>query len=384
MSRGFNLFYRKNSRIIFIVSILLFSIYSSTSLSTYTASYAHFSHLVNYNSSDMGIGRNYLVTQQTDPEYIKPDEFSKIMFSIQNNKGNDVRNIMVSVEIYSSLTGDRIAAFPWKHLQIGDFEVSHIFTQNGNYQVVLNILNNETNDKKKEEVVNTIPPFRTILNDNRNCDCERAVFNISVTESFGVIFNGVIYASVLGVVGIVGSVLIWMYLSRRKSQPKSVSNDEFIKYSVLFLAVGASLVHFAVTPGHAGLRIAYSIFLISAAGGQLLYGIMYLFLLYSDDKILLKKDDKSFVSKKYYKKSLIYNWIGLTGSIVLIILYLYTLFFPPPLSPNPYPEDISFGGIIANALEVILVVGIVYLMKSERKKFKKSVEKSNTKNQDLN
>lgn len=317
-----------------------------------------------------------MVMQQTDPEYIKPNESSKIMFSIQDRNGNDVSNVTVSVEIYSSLTGDRVAVFPWKKLPIGDFEVSHSFTQNGNYQVVLSILNKDI-DGERTSLINTIPSTRIILNDSRNCDCERAVFNISVTDSFGVIFNSVIYASVLGVVGIVGSVLVWMYLSRKRSLPDSITNDEFIKYLVLFLAVGASIVHFAVTPGHAGLRIAYSIFLISAAGGQLLYGIMYLLLIYSDDNTPLKKGNKNYISKDYYKKSLIYNWLGLTGSLVLIFLYTYTIIFPPPLSPNPYPEDISLGGIIANALEIVLVIGIIYLMKSEKKKYMESIGKTN-------
>ncbi|MGD9674734.1 MAG: hypothetical protein AB7U98_14805 [Candidatus Nitrosocosmicus sp.] len=327
----------------------------------------------------MGIGKKYFILQQTDPEYIKPNEPSKIMFSIQDYQGRDVNDMIVSVEIYSSTTGERLAVFPWKFLNIGDFEVAHTFTENGNYQVVLSILNDDMKSEQSQ-IINTVPLERVILNDNMNCDCERAVFNISVTESFGIIFGGVVYASVLGVVAIVGAVLIWMYLSRRKDQSTSVSNDEFIKYCVLFLAVGASIVHFAVTPGHAGLKIAYSIFLISAAGGQLLYGIMYLFLIYSDDKLALKKSDKNYVSKEYYKKSLIYNWCGLTGSLVLIFLYTYTLFFPPPLSPNPYPEDLSIGGIIAKALEIILVVGIIYLMKSEKKRYMNSIHKTSDSN----
>ena len=371
---AFKLYSIKRLRINLIILFLSFSLCSSAFLSPYFV-YGHFSHLVNYNSSDMGIGKKYFILQQTDPEYIKPNEPSNIMFSIQDYQGRDVNDIIVSVEIYSSTNGERLAVFPWKLLNIGDFEVAHTFTENGNYQVVLSILNDDTNNERSK-IINTLPPQRVILNDNMNCDCERAVFNVSVTESFGVIFGAVVYVSVLGVVAIVGAVLVWMYLSRRKNYSTSVSNDEFIKYCVLFLAVGASIVHFAVTPGHAGLKIAYSIFLISAAGGQLLYGIMYLFLIYSDDKLALKKVDKSYVSKEYYKKSLIYNWCGLTGSLVLIFLYTYTLFFPPPLSPNPYPEDLSIGGIIAKSLEIVLVVGIIYLMKSEKKRYMNSVKKT--------
>ena len=198
--------------------------------------------------------------------------------------------------------------------------------------------------------INTTPPSRTILGDNSNCNCERAVFNISITESFGFIFTTVIYGSVFGVILIIGLVLSWMFLSRRKSKTNPISNDEFIKYSVLFLALGAAIVHLAVYSGHATLRYEYSIFLISAAGGQLFYGISYILLIFSDDKLTVKKTDKKYISKEYYKKSLILNWIGLAGSLVLIFLYLYSVIFPPPLSPNSTPEDVDLGGIIGQVI----------------------------------
>jgi hypothetical protein len=41
---------------------------------------------------------------------------------------------------------------------------------------------------------------------------------------------------------------------------------------------------------------------------------------------------------------------------------------PPPLSPNNVPEDVDIGGILDKALELALVVGIIYLLKSEKRK----------------
>jgi hypothetical protein len=52
---------------------------------------------------------------------------------------------------------------------------------------------------------------------------------------------------------------------------------------------------------------------------------------------------------------------------VLLGLYAYSVTFPPPLSPNNVPEDIDFGGILDKALELTLVIGIVYLMRSEKR-----------------
>ena len=179
---------------------------------------------------------------------------------------------------------------------------------------------------------------------------------------------------------IVGSVLSWMFLSRRKSKTNPISNEEFIKYSVLFLAVGAAIVHLAVYSGHATLRLEYSIFLLSAAGGQLFYGISYIFLIFSDDRLEIKKSDKRFISKEYYKKSKILNWIGLGGSLVLIGLYIYSVTFPPPLSPNAHPEDVDLAGVIDKSLEIVLVIGIIYLMKTEKKRYLYSRQISDSKN----
>ena len=72
----------------------------------------------------------------------------------------------------------------------------------------------------------------------------------------------------------------------------------------------------------------------------------------------------------YYKKTLILNLFGLIGTGVLLGLYIYSVIFPPPLSPNKSPEDIDLGGILDKILEASLVIGIVYLMKWEKKQLK--------------
>lgn len=359
------------------VFFILFIFSSSFVLPLYDVAEAHFDHLAHYNSSGLGVGNKYYVLQQIDPEYVKPGELAKIQFSIQDKNGRDTQNIVVMVEIYSSLTGERISVFPWTDLEVGDFEIPYVFPDKGNYQIVLSILNDYVSSSS---VLNTIPEPRTILNDSLRCDCERAVFNVSINTTFGSVFVSVIYIAVFGAVISLGAVLSWMYLSRRKSKSNPITNDEFIKYSVLFLAMGASIVHLAVYPEHAALRLEYSIFLISASGAQLVYGIMYVLLIFSDDNLAIKKSNKNYVSKEYYKKSVILNLFGLVGSLVLIFLYLYSVIFPPPLSPNDYPEDVDLAGIIDKSLEIILVIGIIYLMRSEKKRYLRSINSKNSEN----
>ena len=362
-----------------LVLAFLAAFLTFTFLSSFQFVQGHFDHAGHANTGGFGISDKYYAYQQIEPSYAKPNELSKIMFSIQDRNGRDVHNVIVMVEVYSAKTGERISVFPWTKADIGDFEIPFVFPEIGNYQTVLSVLNDDVGGS---QIINTVPPPRTILNDNTGCSCERGVFNVSVTENYGTIFISVIYASVFGVITVIGVALFWMYWGRRKDKSVDpISNYDFIKYSVLLLAMGAAVVHLAVYPGHAGLRLEYSIFLISASAIQIAYGIMYMLLIFSDDNdSRIKKSNKLLISKQYYKKSLILNWIGLGGSLFLILLYLYAVTFPPPLSPNPHPEDVDIFGLLDKSLEVVLVVGIVVLMMYERKRYLYSFKASSYKN----
>jgi hypothetical protein len=373
---------KKNHKSIFATVFILFVLFHSISLpplSLFPVQYAkgHFDHLSHYNGGGFGISDKYYVNQQLDPTYTKPNELSHVMFSIQDNAGRDVHDIVAMVEIYS-LSGERVSVFPWTHLEIGDFGVPFVFPKAGSYQIVLSVLNS---DVGSSQIINTVPPARSILGDVTGCNCERGVFNVSITQNFGTIFVMVIYVSILLAISVLGAALIWIFWSRRNKKAfNPLSNNDFIKYSVLFLAFGASVVHLAVAPGHAGLRLEYSIFLITASAVQLAYGISYVLLIFSEDTdVKIRKYDKMLVTKKYYKKSLKLNLIGLMGSLFLIFLYLYAVTFPPPLSPNPHPEDVDIAGIADKSLEVILVIGILFLMRYEKRRYLYSIKSSSFK-----
>jgi hypothetical protein len=74
-------------------------------------------------------------------------------------------------------------------------------------------------------------------------------------------------------------------------------------------------------------------------------------------------------TRSYYRKTVALNLFGLIGTAVLIGLYIYAVTFPPPLSPNNRPEGVDVAGVLAKSTEVILVFGIVYLMRGEKKRF---------------
>ena len=205
----------KNLRSYFMVVFLALSIYSSIPAHFFAAD-AHIDRFASYNASGMGIGDKYYVIQQLEPEYVKPNEPSKIIFSIQDKHGRDVHDVTVLVEIYS-INGERVLVIPWTTLETGDFNIPFVFTKNGNYQIVLSILNEDVGSRK---MLDTIPPPRTILNDSVNCSCERAVFNVSITETFGLISTIAVYGTIFGAIIILGIVLIWIFVSRRKNKSK--------------------------------------------------------------------------------------------------------------------------------------------------------------------
>lgn len=180
---------------------------------------AHFTSVSYYNSESMGIGNKYFIDQELRPEYAKPNEPANIMFSIQDKNGNDVYNVNVMVEIYST-NGERIYIFPWTNLAIGDFEIPYTFEKNGNYQVVLSILNE---GMALPDESDTMPPTRTILSENANCNCERAVFNIAISETYGLIFTLTLYGIILSAIVLLGVVAVWILLKRRKSKQSSRS-----------------------------------------------------------------------------------------------------------------------------------------------------------------
>jgi len=207
----------KNLRSYFMVVFLALSIYSSIPAHFFAAD-AHIDRFASYNASGMGIGDKYYVIQQLEPEYVKPNEPSKIMFSIQDKHGRDIHDVTVLVEIYS-INGERVLVIPWTTLETGDFNIPFVFTKNGNYQIVLSILNEDVASRK---MLDTVPPPRTILNDSVNCNCERAVFNVSITETFGLISAIAVYGTIFGAIIILGIVLIWIFVSRRKNKSKPV------------------------------------------------------------------------------------------------------------------------------------------------------------------
>ncbi|MGB8933733.1 MAG: hypothetical protein WCC17_01345 [Candidatus Nitrosopolaris sp.] len=342
---------------------------NNNKLSLTSVSYAHLSHLPHYNGFGAAIGK-YYVDEALDPEFTPPLEPAQITFSIQDFSGNDVYNVYTMVEIYQDNTGQRIKAFPWTNENIGDFSLYYTFPSIGNYDIVLSI----ANDNNGNNHIGVDPP-RSILTSNLNCDCDRGVFSISITKNFGNIFFTAIFAGIVGAMTVFGSVAAFSYRSRKKRtklvniKNSTVTDREIlIRYSVMMLAIGAGIVHLAIYSEHGSLRIEYSIFLLAAASAQLAYGIVYVIMTLATEVDSIRSTG---IAKLYYKKSTILNLFGLIGSSVLLGLYIYSVALPPPLSPINRPEAVDVAGILDKSLEVVLIIGIVYLMRLEKKRITK-------------
>ncbi|WP_415282508.1 hypothetical protein [Candidatus Nitrososphaera sp. FF02] len=315
--------------------------------------YAHFEHFAHYNARGDSVGP-YFAYQELDPDYARPGEPTAVMFSVQDREGRDTYDIVTMVEVYSGHTGERIAAFPWTRQDVGDFSLTYTFPDLGSYQLVLSVATGDVN-------VNQVDPPRATLSSTLNCECDRAIYNVSISNNFGAIWSATIAVAVFVPLSIIGIVLGLVYKKKRK-QLHANSSEEFVKWCIMLLAIAGGLVHFAVYSGHASLRIEYSIFLIVAGGMQVTYGFMYIL-------ITMAGADLKTTLRQYYRKTVAVNLFGLLGTGVLLGLYAYAVTFPPPLSPNNVPEDIDFAGILAKAVEAVLVVGILYLMRIEKRRF---------------
>ena len=323
---------------------------------------AHFGHLTHYNTGGVGVGK-YYINEEIEPEYTPPGQPAKISFSIQDTEGNDVYNVVTMVEVYSENTGERTIVYPWTKHDTGDFSVYYVFPKTGNYQIVVSI----ANDAQYVNLYRT-DPARSILSSNLNCDCYRAIFNASISKNFGNVFQGSVSAGIAALIIVFGLVLTFTYRSKKKLNSSiypTLTRNEIIKYFILLLALAAGIVHLAVFSEHASLRIEYSIFLLAAGASQVAYSMLYVLLTITSESIAGRGRE---YAKAYYRKSVVVNLFGLIGSSVLLGLYTYSVIFIPPLSPNNGPEDVDAGGILDKSLEVALVVGIVYLMKSEKRK----------------
>jgi hypothetical protein len=337
-----------------IAVIVLLPLFSSI-----IPAYAHFEHFTHYNNRGGELG-SYYAYEALEPEYAPPNEPVAIMFSVQDREGHDTYNVDTMVEVYSAATGERLKAWPWTRQDVGDFQVFYNFPEVGNYQIVLSV----AKDGDSPANLNGIDQPRTTLSSTVGCNCDRVIFNVSISKNLGTIWNSMMLISVILPLSVVGGVLVWNYRRRRRTirasaLDRTTTRGETARYIIMLAAIAGGVVHLAVYAEHASLRIEYSIFLLVAAAMQIAYGIAYTLL-------TLAGQAANESAHKYYQKKVAVSLFGLVGTSVLIGLYLYSIILPPPLSPNNQPESIDIGGILAKGIEVFTVIGIVYLIRLEK------------------
>ena len=350
------------------IHYLLISLLIFLSVSTFIphfVSFAHLSHTPHYNggSNRDGIGK-YYPYMALDPEYATPNEPTQITFSVQDFAGSDVHDIETMVEIYQESTGERVKGYPWTVRDIGDFNLYYVFANAGGYEVVLSI----ANDNKMVNH-NQLDAPRSILSSISDCNCQRVIFNVSISDSWGAVRNSLLAISILIPIIVLGLVLGRTYLKRRKEQSGSqIPEKETLKYVIMLLAIAGGLVHLAIFPEHGSQQIYYSVFLMAAAGAQLAYGILYILINFTSESY--SGNNRNFILSQYRKRVAL-NLFGFIGTSVLIGLYAYSVIVAPPLSPDNKAESIDIAGIMAKAVEILLVVGIIYLIKWEKKRVEK-------------
>ncbi len=344
-----------------LITILIF-ILVSTFIPNFV-SFAHLSHTPHYNggSNRDGMGK-YYPYMALDPEYAAADEPTQITFSVQDFDGNDVYDIETMVEIYQESTGERVKGFPWTVRDIGDFNLYYVFPYSGSYEIVLSVAND---DKLVNH--NQLDAPRSILSSIADCNCQRVIFNVTISDSWGLVRNSLLVISILTPIIVLGLVLGRTYFKRRRkiSVTGGVPEKETLKYIIMLLAIAGGLVHLAIFPEHGSQQIYYSVFLMAAAGAQVAYGILYILMNFTTEAY--SGNNRNFILSQY-KKRVALNLFGLIGTSVLIGLYAYSVVVAPPLSPDNKAESIDIAGIMAKSLEILLVIGIIYLLVWEKRR----------------
>lgn len=369
----------------FISSYSIF-MYNQTNIPT---AQAHLEHLPHYNSggSRYGYG-DYMSFMALEPEYGTTDYPAQIIFSIQDFDNNDVYNVSTMVEIYESASGRRTHVFPWTPRDVGDFHLYYQFLKKGTYQIVLSIRDTNNNGEEKSSFSfpsSAIDPPRSILGDVSSCNCTRTIFNISIASTFGDIRNILYAVSIIFPISLLGTILTKNYLKKRreiKRIEKRVSNEggiennivsvtskQNIKYCITLLALAGGLVHLIVFPEHGSLHVYYTIFLLSAAGAQVAYGILYFLIMLSKPFYDIPDEQQQDI-RSTYRNTIAVNLFGFIGTALLVGLYTYSVILPPPLSPTDKPEEIEIAGILAKSLEVALLVGIAFIIKWDKEAYK--------------
>jgi hypothetical protein len=383
---------RTENNILF--SLLLFSLLIVTSCLVFTfgqisihTAQAHLEHLPHYNAGESRIGYgDYMSFMALDPDYGTIDYPTKITFSIQDFDGNDVYNVSTMVEIYDSITGKRVHAFPWTFRDVGDFNLYYQFPKKRGYHIVLSVANRI--EEPSSYYSTKVEPPRSILNDVSDCDCTRTVFNISIANTFGAIQNSLFFICIISPLTLLGVILTKNYYKKYRANNKKINHtskensknakaqnlgrgrEQIIKYTLTLLALAGGIVHLVVFPEHGSLHVYYSIFLLAAAGGQIAYGILYFLVMLSKPFYEIPIEQLQII-KTTYKHNMAVNLFGFIGTAVLVGLYIYVVVFPPPLSPTNQPEEIEIAGILSKSVEVALLIGIVFVMRLDNQAFQK-------------
>src|SRR5207247_1147761 len=132
------------------------------------------------------------------------------------------------IEIYKASTGERVKAILWTMENNGDFSIYYTFPDVGNYQIVISIANDNTNTDKYS---GTNPP-RSVLTSDLGCNCDRGVFNLSISKNFGNIFSTAVTSGIVVMILVFGAVSTLAYRSRIKNGSSMKWGDkQVVKYS---------------------------------------------------------------------------------------------------------------------------------------------------------
>ena len=252
-------------------------------------------------SEEGRLDNNVITFMSIYPQTPNPNEKVKLIFSIQDNNGNDLEHLDSNIRIFRN--GNIIYDSGITHYELGNFYIDFIFQDSGEYNVEVSII---TSSNIKSDV-----EFPIII--------EYKEFRLPLIR--------IVLTTLLVITVIIFPYLQQSYLKIRKSNRRINITQLFVLKGLIYIITGITLIDFANSQWIISLEdrnLAYHMFVehffYIFSSITLSYGIEYL--------IIVRKKTKptsiiSLIHNRIVKINNKYNKKGIITSAIITLLLVY-------------------------------------------------------------
>lgn len=157
-------------------------------------------------------------------------------------------------------------------------------------------------------------------------------------------------ARVSPLVGIFALLGLSLQMAVQVADSSAIISISTLRKMIPTLSIAAGTIHMLLVQDHMAEAFEWGVFFAVTGAAQVIYGFVFV------------KVQNSFM-----------HYLGVVGNAAIVTLYVYARLFTPPFSPELGPvSEIDAPGIIANIIEVILVILLLYSVRVRKLKVKRT------------